>query len=62
MTETLRDKYGNRIGTLEDNRSQIVARNAYGSRVGVYEKSANVTRDAHGSRVGSGNLLTTLLK
>lgn len=62
MIETLRDNRGNKIGTLDDNGSQVVLRDARGIKLGTYEKRSNVTRDARGNKVGIGNLLTTLLK
>lgn len=62
MTETLRDNHGNKLGTLDDNGSQIVLRDSRGNKLGTYEKNSNVTRDSHGNKVGTGNLLTTLLR
>ena len=62
MTETLRDKLGKKLGTLEDNGSQIVLRDSLGKKLGTYEKNSNVTRDSLGNKIGTGNLLTTLLR
>lgn len=60
-TEVLRDRNGNRLGTLEDQGNIIVLRDKNGNRLGTYEKNSNVTRDKNGNRIGTGNLLTTLL-
>lgn len=61
MIEVLRDRRGIKIGTLEDKGNQIIARNARGIKVGIYEKNSNITRDARGIKVGTGNLLAMLL-
>lgn len=62
MTETLRDKLGKKLGTLDDTGSQIVLRDSLGKKLGTYDKNSNVTRDSLGNKIGTGNLLTTLLR
>ena len=60
-TETLRDRYGTRIGEIEHRGDRLVLRDRDGRRLGEYTPRDNVTRDANGNRVGTGNLLLTLL-
>lgn len=61
--QLLRDRRGLVIGRLEEQGStgRIIARDARGLIVGVYEPRMNVTRDARGLLVGTGNLLVGLL-
>ena len=39
-----------------------ILRDKHGNRLGEYDANTNRTRDKSGSLVGSGNLLTTLLR
>ncbi|MGU3329388.1 hypothetical protein ACLBXB_20855 [Methylobacterium mesophilicum] len=61
--QVLRDRRGQLIGRLEQQRAagKIVARDARGLLVGVYESRTNTTRDAQGRLIGSGYLLPALL-
>ena len=61
-SEVLRDKYGNRIGEIQTSGAKQILRDKYGNRLGEYDANTNRTRDKYGNPVGSGNLLTTLLK
>ena len=58
----LRDKLGNRIGTIEvQSDGRQVGRDGLGNRVGEYNPKDNVTRDRLGNRFGEGNLLAVLI-
>ena len=57
-----RDAKGRMLGIMEDQGDLIVLRDARGRQLGVYDKRMNVTRDSFGRMVGTGNLLTMLLK
>ena len=60
--EVLRDRSGNRIGTIDtDSSGKMVGRDKSGNRVGEYDPKSNVTRDRSGNRVGTGNLLASLI-
>jgi len=60
--EVLRDHRGTIIGTVEAQRltGKVVARDARGILVGIYDPRLNETRDAHGRVIGRGNLLGVL--
>ena len=58
----LRDSNGHVIGRLKQEGSKQVLYNASGQKLGWYDEGLNETRDARGQNVGSGNLLTTLLR
>lgn len=60
-TETLRDRYGKRLGTIETTGEKSVLRNEVGRRLGEYNSKDNFTRDNLNRKVGVGNLLTKLL-
>lgn len=61
--QVLRDRAGNRIGTISTASDGIqTARDRAGNRLGTYDPRTNVTRDRAGNRVGDGNLLGSLFK
>jgi YD repeat-containing protein len=61
--ETVRDARGKVVGTMERQRhtQKLIARNARGVLVGVFDERSRITRDAHGRVVGRANLLGALL-
>ena len=62
MNQMFRDAKGRMLGIMEDQGGIIVIRDARGRQLGNYDKRMNVTRDSFGRMVGTGNLLTMLLK
>ena len=60
--ETLRDKYGEKLGELVFQGSRTTLFDRYGYKLGDYDFNINLTRDTYGNFVGRGNLLTLLLK
>ena len=60
--EVLRDRNGNRIAEVQTTGSKQILRDKYGSRLGEYDAHTNRTVDKYGHLVGTGNLLTTLLR
>ena len=61
-TETLRDKYGERLGEFVVHGSRCELRDRYGYLLGWYDLETNWTRDKYGNPIGRGNLLVTLLQ
>ena len=63
MRQTIRDRHGHVLGTIEQQSltGRSLARNAHGVIVAVYDERSNTTRDAHGVLVGRGNLLAAFL-
>jgi hypothetical protein len=60
--QVLRDKTGNRIGTIDtDSSGKMIGRDKTGNRVGEYDPKSNITRDKTGNRLGTGNLLASLI-
>ena len=61
--EAVRTAAGQIAGSLERQHltGKIVARDARGILVGVYDKRADLTRDAAGSVVAHGNVLPALI-
>ncbi|KQU49937.1 hypothetical protein ASG72_18145 [Bosea sp. Leaf344] len=61
--ETVLDANGKIIGVIERQRHarRLVARNAQGAVVGIYDERSRLTRDARGQIVGTTNLLAALL-
>ena len=58
----LRDRSGNRIGSIETRRDGIqIGRDKGGNKRGEYDPKHDVTRDKNGNKVGSGNLLSILI-
>ena len=62
MEQILKDSHGYVIGRLCEQGTEIVLKDKNGYVLGRYKKGENATYDAHGHHVGSGNLLTMLLK
>ncbi len=60
-TETLRDRYGKKLGTIETTSEKSIVRNEVGRRLGEYSTKDNYTRDNTGKKVGEGNWLSKLL-
>lgn len=58
----LRDRSGNMIGRITEFGGKLWIYDARGNRLGQYDPKINVTFDASGNRIGTGNLLTTLLR
>jgi hypothetical protein len=58
----LRDRSGNKIGSIETRRDGIqIGRDKGGNKRGEYDPKRDVTRDKSGNKVGSGNLLSVLI-
>ncbi len=60
MTQVLRDKNGRKIGEIIENGKKKIIKNALGHKLGEFD--GKVTRDEFGRLVGTGDLLTSLLK
>ena len=60
MGQVLKDKIGNKIGEIKEERGRQVIFDKIGNRLGYYD--GKYTYDKIGNRIGSGNLLTTLLR
>jgi len=60
--QDLRDKSGNRIGSIvTESSGKMTARDKSGNRLGDYDPKTNVTRDRSGNRIGTGNFLSSLI-
>jgi hypothetical protein len=62
IRETLRDRYGYKIGEIVIDDARHVLHDKYGVRLGYYDKRSDLTHDKYGTMVGRGNLLVSLLK
>jgi hypothetical protein len=62
MGQVIKDNHGRIIGSTSEQINQILMKDEHGHIVGYYRKNEDATYDEHGRRVGSGNLLTMLLK
>ncbi len=62
--EVLRDHRGTIIGVVEYQRltGKVIARDARGVLLGIYDPRADETRDARGRVVARGNLLGALIR
>lgn len=60
--QILRDRSGNMIGRITEWSGKYLLYDRSGNRLGQYDPKINATFDASGNRVGSGNILTTLLR
>lgn len=60
MNQVLRDRTGKKIGEIQESSGRKILRDAHGHKLGEFD--GRVTRDEHGRLVGSGDLLTSLLK
>lgn len=58
----LRDARGRHIGEIRGGARQMSLHDAQGRLLGVYNCQNNQTRDDRGRLVGTGNLLTSLLR
>ncbi len=59
MTQILKNRYGHKIGTIEDVGTKQVIKDEYGHKLGEYD--GRYTKDEYGHRIGEGNLLASLL-
>jgi hypothetical protein len=57
----IRDRNGNRIGSIVDNGHQLVARDKFGNNLGYYDPRKNVTSDRNSNRICEGNALSALI-
>lgn len=57
----IRDRNGNRIGSIVDNGHQLVARDKFGNNLGYYDPQRNVTSDRNSNRICEGNALSALI-
>lgn len=60
MNQVLRDRNGRKIGEIIEMGNKKIIRDAFGRKLGEFD--GKVTRDDHGRLVGTGDLLTSLLK
>lgn len=60
MNQVLRDRTGKKIGEIQESSGRKILRDAHGHKLGEFD--GRVTRDEHGRLVGTGDLLTSLLK
>ena len=61
-TEILKDRMGNVLGEIKQQGSDLVITDKYGNVKGTYNPSSNTTYDTNGSTMGSGNLLSSLIR
>jgi hypothetical protein len=59
--EDIRDRNGNRVGSIVDNGHQLVAKDKFGNNLGYYAVRQNETRDRNGNRICTGNALSALI-
>jgi hypothetical protein len=59
--QTLRDRYGTRIGEIVIHGSRAELHDRYGYLLGWYSSDTNWTHEQYGNMIGRGNLLVTLL-
>lgn len=60
MNEILKDRYGKKIGEIQDLGSRKILKDARGQKLGEFD--GRITKDARGVKIGEGNLLVSLLK
>jgi hypothetical protein len=61
--EVLRDALGQLLATIESDRNDnLVIKDYMGKILGTYDKKKNITKNYLGQIVGTGNLLTLLIK
>lgn len=61
-TETIRDFYGKKIGTIEtDGSGNKTVRDFYGKILGHYKKDRNVTTDFYGKVIAKGDCCGMLI-
>jgi len=61
-TEILKDRMGNVLGEIKQQGSDLVITDKYGNVKGTYNPGSNITYDTNGSTMGSGNLLSSLIR
>lgn len=61
MGDILRDMHGYKIAEVKDDGTTRILCDRYGTRLGRYETSANMTFDQYGNQIGWGDQLATLL-
>ncbi|ACL63280.1 hypothetical protein [Methylobacterium nodulans] len=63
MRQTIRDRHGHVLGTIEQQplTGRSLARDAHGVIVAVYDERSDTTRDARGVLIGRGNRLAAFL-
>lgn len=61
-TQFLRDSSGNLLGKIEDFGGKYWIYDSHGTSLGKFDPKINVTFDKSGNRIGTGNLLTTLIR
>lgn len=59
--KALRDRNGNRIGSIVDNGHQLVAKDRHGNTLGYYDHKKNVTSDRNSNRICEGDALSALI-
>lgn len=59
MRQDLKDRYGRRIGYIEDRGTRKEIYDQYGRKLGYY--NGRYTFDRYGRKVGQGDLLSSLL-
>ena len=59
MRQGLKDRYGRRIGYIEDRGTRKEIFDQYGRKLGYYD--GRYTFDRYGRKVGEGDLLSSLL-
>jgi len=59
--QILKDRSGHKIGVIKEQGRLLVAYDAHGHKLGVFDPERDLTQDAHGRKVGSGNLLAALI-
>jgi hypothetical protein len=57
----IRDRNGNRIGSIVDSGGQQIARDKIGNTLGYFDPKKNATSDRFGNRVCEGNALSALI-
>jgi len=61
--QVIKDSLGKILGTIEtDSRGVMTLKTQLGEILGTYDPKTNLTRTFLGEIVGTGNLLTTLLR
>jgi hypothetical protein len=61
--EVLRDAFGQLLATIESDRNDnLVIKDYMGKILGTYDKKKNITKNYLGQIVGTGNLLTLLIR
>jgi len=62
MSNPLRDRHGQLLGTLHQENGYTVIRDKHNNKLGAYNPRTDDTRDANGRLIGRGDLLGTLLR